>query len=101
MRILAAASLLLLLSGCAVPEEEDEEDPLFGVCPQWLHGPGEHAAGFHLPSPGAGGNNSTVHEVELGPAAAEHQGHPLDLYRVTLTKLEVDGRLELRAFDAA
>lgn len=101
MRILAAATLLILLAGCAAPTE-DKQDPLFGLCPQWLHGPGQHTVGFHLPEGNA--TNATaaaVRSIELGPAAAEFQGHPLDLYRVLVTKLEVDGRLELRAFDGA
>src|SRR5688572_13981028 len=97
MRILAAASLLVLLAGCAVPGE-DKEDPLFGICPQWLPGPGGQATGFHLPTPD-GTNLSMVRETELGPAASEHRGFALDLYRITLTKLVLDGRLELRAFD--
>lgn len=101
MRASAAATvLLLLLAGCAAPDE-DEEDPLFGICPQWLHGPGGQTTGFRLAANGTGNatDNATVQETELGPAAEEHQGHPLDLYRITLTKLEVDGRLQLRAFD--
>ena len=93
----AAVLLLLLLAGCALPgaeEAEDEPDPLFGLCPQWTQGPGGQTSGFHL------GGNQTEHPVELGPANEEHEGLPLDLYRITLTNLSVQGRLELRAFDA-
>lgn len=99
MRILAVASAVLvsLLSGCTLPGSEkpdDEPDPLFGLCPQWLQGPGGQTTGFAL------GGNATERSVELGPAAAEHQGFALDMYRITLTNLSVSGRLELRAVDA-
>ena len=99
MRILALGSVLLvsLLAGCTFPGSEDdaeEPDPLFGLCPQWLQGPGGQSAGFAL------GGNETERTVELGPAAAEHEGFALDMYRVTLTNLSVSGRLELRAIDA-
>jgi hypothetical protein len=97
MRLLAAATatLLVLLAGCALPgaEEEPEDDPLFGLCPQWVQGGGGQTGGFVL-------NGTANRTVELGPAANESAGQPLDLYRVNLTTLDVDGRLELRAFDA-
>lgn len=98
MRILLVGGLVLmvLLAGCAFPGSEDgeeEPDPLFGLCPQWVQGPGGQSAGFAL------GGNATERVVELGPAAREHEGFPLDLYRVTLTNLSVSGRLELRALD--
>lgn len=99
MRLLAAVSIVAatLLAGCAFPNSEDdaeEPDPLFGLCPQWVQGGGAQSSGFHL------GGNVTQQAIELGPAAAEHQGFPLDLYRITLTNLSVQGRLELRAVDA-
>jgi len=95
----AAASVLLvlLLAGCALPgdeDEADEPDPLFGLCPQWTQGQDEQSGQVQL------GNGTGTQDVELGPAAAERGGRPLDLYRVTLTDLTVDGRLELRAHDA-
>lgn len=90
MRPLAAVALLVLLAGCAQPEDEDE-DALLGVCPQWAQGPGEQAGGVTL----SAGNASASRE--LGPAEATHLGRPLDLYRVRVTGLDVDGRLELRA----
>ena len=98
MRILAATSVLLvLLAGCTFPNAKDEEtpDPLFGLCPQWEQGPGGSSSGVHLTAdaPQSGG--------ELGLAPEEYQGRPFDLYRINLTTLDVDGRLELRAFDAS
>jgi hypothetical protein len=93
MRRLAAALLpALLLAGCAAPDEE-QPDPLFGLCPQWAQGPGGYTAGVN---PAA--NRSE--ERELGPANATHLGKPLDLYRIRLDRLEVDGRLEMRALAA-
>lgn len=99
MRLLAAASAatLLLLAGCTLPGAEDkeaEEDPLFGLCPQWVQGGGEQTAGLFL-------NGTSNRTLELGPAANESAGRPLDLYRFHLSTLDVDGRLELRAFDAS
>lgn len=92
MRWLALAALVPLLSGCAVPTDE-EADPLFGLCPQWSQGPGSQPVGLRL-----AGNESV--ERELGPANTTHQGRPLDLYRVRLDKLVVEGRTELRAVAA-
>jgi hypothetical protein len=87
----ALAALLLLvplLAGCAAPEE-DKPDPLFGLCPQWTQGPGAYAGGFHAANESVG--------RELGPANETYLGKPLDLFRVRLDKVAVDGRLELRA----
>ena len=100
MRIPAVGGLLLLvlLAGCAFPNADDdaeEPDPLFGLCPQWVQGPGGQTASFAL------GGNATERILELGPAAQQHDGFPLDLYRITLTNLSVSGRLELRALDNA
>lgn len=91
MRIPVVAVLVAaatLLAGCTVPEEGPEQDPLFGLCPQWAQGPGRQALDLDV-----SGNAST----ELGPANETHVGHDLDLYRITVDDLEVDGRLELRA----
>ncbi len=98
VRILAAASLIaLLLAGCAFPgtEPAKEKDPLFGLCPQWEQGPGGYSSGAHL-TPDA---RRTSNEIGLAPG--EYQGKPFDLYRINLSTLDVDGRLELRAFDAS
>lgn len=85
--VLAAA----LLSGCAQPGEDGDEDPLFGLCPQWMEGPGGQTTGLHLES------NATV-DRELGPAPATWQNHSLDLFRIRVTKADVVGTLELRGF---
>lgn len=92
MRRLAALLLLVpLLAGCAAPEEK-KPDPLFGLCPQWAQGPGGASSGLHLDNGSA--------QSELGPANDTYLGKPLDLYRVRLDRLSVDGRLELRAVAA-
>lgn len=113
--LLLSAMAALVLAGCAVPgEEAEEDDPLFGLCPQWTRGPGGQAGSFVLPAAAAGngsaaGNASdggagpagTVsHEVVLDAVQAELDGQPLDVVRVALERLDVDGRLSLRAFDA-
>ena len=90
MRWLAAAALAALLSGCVVPTDDSPADPLFGLCPQWEKGPGAYTLGLQLQ-----GNESQ--ERELGPAETLLNGKPLDLYRVHLDRLEVEGRTELRA----
>lgn len=87
----AAALLLLapLLAGCTAPEE-DKPDPLFGLCPQWTQGPGGYSSGVHATT------NQSM-ERELGPANGTYLGKPLDLYRVRLDAMSVEGRLEMRA----
>lgn len=87
----AAALLLLapLLAGCAAPEE-DKPDPLFGLCPQWAQGPGGYSSGVHVTA------NQSM-ERELGPANETHLGKPLDLYRIRLDAMSVEGKLEMRA----
>jgi hypothetical protein len=93
MRWLAAAALAALLSGCTVPTDEEAADPLFGLCPQWAQGPGGMTMDFQV-----AGNESR--DVEMAGANATDRGHTLDLYRVRLDRLDVQGRLELRAFAA-
>lgn len=88
--VLAVAATAL--AGCTTPGEE-EVDPLFGLCPQWAQGGGKHTFGLSL-----AGNGSE--RRELGPANETFTGKPLDLYRVHLDKLVVDGRTELRASSA-
>ncbi|MHB1260986.1 MAG: hypothetical protein ACYC2H_04640 [Thermoplasmatota archaeon] len=101
MRWFAAAALAALLSGCTVPTDEPAADPLFGLCPQWAEGPGRQVLDLALPGGSGNATNATAtRDVELGPANATLGGRPLDLYRVRLDRLAVDGRLELRAFAA-
>jgi hypothetical protein len=88
--LLAAAALAAFLSGCTVPEEDPEADPLFGLCPQWAQGAGSFPLQLEL-----AGNGSEA--SELGPANATHDGKPLDLYRLHVDQLTVQGRTELRA----
>lgn len=88
LAVLAVAATLL--SGCAVPSEP-EQDPLFGLCPQWKQGPGQHGVAVEV-----SGNDSE--DLELGPADATFGGRPLDLYRIRLGNVTVSGRLEMRAF---
>ena len=90
MRWLVAAALAVLLAGCTAPTDEPEDDPLFGLCPQWSQGPGSQALSVRLT-----GNGSE--ESRLGEANATAAGKPLDMYRVRLDALAVDGRTELRA----
>ena len=94
MRWLAVATLAVLLAGCTVPEDGSDEDPLFGLCPQWQQGPGSHALAVEL------AGNRSDEDRELGPADPTFAGRALDLYRVRLGNLTVTGRLELRAFAA-
>ena len=96
MRLPVVAALVVaatLLSGCTVPSDEPEQDPLFGLCPQWQQGPGSPAIAVEV-----AGNGSESRE--LGPAEATFGDRPLDLYRVRLGNLTVTGRLEMRAFAA-
>ncbi|HUR24974.1 MAG TPA: hypothetical protein VM327_03040 [Candidatus Thermoplasmatota archaeon] len=96
MRRLVAVALVVvaaLLAGCTVPSDEPEQDPLFGLCPQWVQGPG----GFPLHATVAGNGSEDI-EVAAGNATLD--GRPLDLYRIRIGNLTVDGRLEMRAFAA-
>ena len=92
MRLVALAVLLLavLLAGCATPPKDKDEDPLFGLCPQWAQGPGSTGVGVDLTGDGS------VSE-ELGPADARYLDRPLDLFRVHIDSLSLNGTLELRA----
>lgn len=99
----ALASMVLLallatgLAGCA-DEPEDEEDPLLGLCPQWMQGPGSHPIIMDL------NTSRNVREMLVfpdndGQVLGEHQGRSLDLYRLSLAEVEVSGgTLELRAY---
>jgi hypothetical protein len=89
MRV-AAVALALLLAGCAAPGDEKKEDPLFGICPQWAQGHGGETGGFRLTGDGS-------ERKELGPAEERYLDRPLDMFRVNIVRLEVDGVLELRA----
>ncbi len=98
--LLAAA--LVLFAGCAAPVDE-EDDPLVGLCPAWLQGPGEAAAGAHL---GPARNVSVEIAPPPGPDSSDPQvaagyivdGRSLDLVRVRIAGLAAtDGLVELRA----
>lgn len=95
---LVALSLLLLalLAGCAQPTDDTEEDPLFGLCPQWAQGHGGQTTSVVLE-----GEERTATR-ELGPADAQYLNRSLDLYRVRVERLELGNgsRLELRALAA-
>lgn len=91
MRRLAVLALTLLVAGCAEPGGEKEDDPLFGVCPQWAQGPGGAQEAVQLAS------DATILET-LGEGAPErYLDRPLDLFRVTVQRVEADGVVELRA----
>lgn len=91
--LLAAVALAAILPGCTVPDEDPEADPLFGLCPQWVQGTGSQPLQLQL-----AGNASE--SSELGPADATHEGKPLDLFRLHVDQLTVEGRTELRALAA-
>lgn len=93
MRLALLVVPLLLLAGCAAPDDDKEDDPLFGLCPQWAHGPGTEAGSLDL----AGAGNATH---TFAAVNATYLDRPLDLYRIVITRADVDGVLELRAEDA-
>lgn len=90
---LAAVTLALLLAGCAAPGDEEEPDPLLGLCPQWTQGNGGATGGFSQTGDGS-------QRKELGPADERYLDLPLDLFRIQVVRLELDGVLELRAESA-
>lgn len=91
MRVLPLVAAALLVAGCAAPgEDKKQQDPLFGLCPQWVQAPGGVTGVIEL-----GQNGSLARE--LGPANATYLARPLDMFRIVVTKVEVDGTLELRA----
>lgn len=91
------ALLALLMPGCT-EEPEDRDDPLFGLCPQWIQGPGHEAVTVDVDASN-GPAEQVVRPVEDGGLRDEHRGRPLDMYRVVLESVEVtDGALELRAY---
>lgn len=87
-------AIVALVSGCTQPADEPEEDPLFGLCPQWVQGPGGQTTGLLLTA------NQSQQRRELGPAEPTYDGHAFDLYRLRMERLNVSARLELRAYDA-
>lgn len=93
MRPLLIAAVALSLSGCAAPEDGEGTDPLFGVCPQWMQGPGEQQGNVALTGPGA-------QQTLVGNVTPRHLDRPLDLLRIQVTQADVDGDLELRAVAA-
>ncbi|MEK6974964.1 MAG: hypothetical protein AABY18_01315 [Candidatus Thermoplasmatota archaeon] len=90
---LAAAALALLLAGCTAPADDKPVDPLFGVCPQWAQGHGGQTSGVSL-------TGDASERRELGPADERYLDRPLDLFRVRIERLDLDGVLELRAESA-
>lgn len=86
MRVLALLAVVAVaLSGCTLPEEETQ-DPLFGVCPQWIPGPW----------------NATVEagpgEQVLTPDPLELDGRPVDRYRIRFDAFAPNGTVQLRAY---
>jgi len=97
LAIVLLALLAFLLPGCT-EEPEDKEDPLFGLCLQWMQGPGHDTVTVAVnasSSPAA----QVVFPAEDGELRAEYRGRSLDLYRIELESVEVTGgALELRAY---
>lgn len=94
MRWAVWALAALLAAGCTAPTESDP-NPLLGLCPEWVQGPGEDPRTLEV------GPDAREQSVDLAPPgnATEHRGRPLDLYRIRIDKLEVaGGKLQLRAF---
>lgn len=91
--LVAAASLL---PGCVQPPEE-EDDPLVGLCPAWLQGPGEARVAAGLGA--ARESNATAEPPGAAAANWSHQGRILDLYQVTLDRVAAEGgAVEMRAY---
>jgi hypothetical protein len=91
------AALAPLLAGCAAPKEK-EQDPLFGLCPQWMQGPGEDRVAVDL-NASSSPEARTVFPSDAGLLRSEFRGRSLDLYRLRVDSIEVSGgTLEMRAF---
>lgn len=99
-----AVVLALLLSGCTANDDTDA-NPLFGWCPQWVQGPGSHPVNLYISDVNA--ENETDSRILHPPGISfsgngtpdVFQGRPLDLYRITLDRINATGNVELRAFD--
>ena len=89
MRV-AALALALLLAGCAAPGDDKEEDPLFGVCPQWAQGDGGETGSIDL-------HADATERKELASPAERYLDRPLDVFRIRIDRVDLDGVLELRA----
>jgi hypothetical protein len=88
MRLVAV--LLVLLAGCIAPETEPTRE-LLGYCPQWVPGPGQFAGSVEVDA------EARDASVEISPEL-RNGGRPLDVYRLRLDRLEVEGGvLEVRA----
>lgn len=101
-RLILLLVTLLLLPGCALPgaEETKDEDPLFGLCPQWVQGPGALGGSVVLDA------TTTTDEtrVDLPGSLADgfggngtFRGRSLDVYRVTIDNVS-GSAVQLRAF---
>ncbi len=109
VRVLIAVSLALVaLAGCTAPDEEPQ-DPLFGVCPQWI-GPDERTHVHFTESPfgdfgtpvtqavdGAGNATYTPQSARDGVVFARDDW-PLDRYTVRFSNVSLDAPVEVRAF---
>lgn len=103
MRSLLALLLVLSLSGC-VSDEEAPEDPLVGVCPQWIQGPAVEGAA----TVENGSATVDLAPTRNGTLVAQHDGFPLDLYVLTVettapvrVRAETDGGRDLLVRDAS
>lgn len=95
MRVARVALLALaavLAAGCIAPQQGAPTSPaLLGYCPQWLPGPGQADATHTLDAAAPNATQRVAGE-------AERDGRPLDVYRVRVQRLDVEGgHVELRA----
>lgn len=84
------------LAGCFGEEEEKQEDPLVGWCPQWAAGPQTATVQGNLTN---GVQEAYVAPQVDGAFAPEHEGRPLDLYRLRLNVTVDGGELRLAAYN--
>lgn len=103
-----AVLAFLLVAGCAQPGKDAEGDPLFGLCPQWAQGHGGLTSSARLEGTATNANATNATEETnanpaasatsvLEPADALFLNRPLDLYRVRIEGLDLNGTLALRA----
>lgn len=93
---LLALAFAFLSAGC-VQEAPPAGPDLIRYCPQWQAG-ATRSETVVLQAAGTGGANETRPQE----ANATLDGHPLNLFRVVVTRLDLpEGRLEMRAFTKA